>query len=64
MVVTPCVPNKDVTVVYNELQKIEKNYIPQMCRQEYLSEIPDLCVFMTSHISLTPYNLAFTSALT
>ena len=30
-----------------------------MCRQEHLSEVPDLHVFMMSHVSLTPYSFDF-----
>ena len=30
-----------------------------MCRQEHLSEMPDLCVFRVSLISLTPYSFDF-----
>ena len=30
-----------------------------MWRQEHLSKVPDLCVFITSHISLTPYSFEF-----
>ena len=37
----------------------EKNYTPRMWRQEHLSKVPDLCVFITSHISLTPYSFEF-----
>ena len=59
MVVTPRVPKEDMTALHNKLQKIEKNYTPRMCRQEHLSEVPDLCVFITSHISLTPYSFDF-----
>ena len=30
-----------------------------MCRQNHLSKVPDLCVSMTSHGSLTPYSFDF-----
>ena len=60
MMITPHVPKKNVTALYNKLQKIEKkNYTPRMYRQEHLSEVPGLCVFMTSHISLTLYSFHF-----
>ena len=59
VVVTPHVPKEDVTALQDELEKIETHYTPQMCRQEHLSKVPDLCVFMMSHVSLTPYSFAF-----
>ena len=37
----------------------EKNYTPQMCRQEHMSKVPDLYVFMTSYVSLTSYIFDF-----
>ena len=54
VVATPYIPKEDMTALKNELQKIEKN-TPRMSRQEHLSEVSDLCVFMMSHVSLTPY---------
>ena len=59
MVVTPRVPKEGVTALYNEFQKIEKDHIPHMCRQDHLSKVLDLCVFVTSHISLTLYSFDF-----
>ena len=37
----------------------EQNYTPQMCRQEHLSKVLDLCVFVMSHVSLTLYSFDF-----
>ena len=59
VVVTPCVPKEDAVVLYNELVKINNNYTPRVCRQEHLSKVPDLSVFMTSHLSLTQYSFDF-----
>ena len=59
VVVTPCVPKEDVTVLHNELQKIEKKSTPRMYRQEHLSKVPDLYVFVTSRVSLTLYSFDF-----
>ena len=56
MVVTPYILKEDVTALHNKLHKIERYYTLQMCRQEPLSKVPDLCVFMTSPVSLTPYS--------
>ena len=44
VLVTPRIPEEDVT---------------QMCKQGHLSEVPDLCVFVMSHISLTLYSFDF-----
>ena len=59
VVVTPCVPKEDAVVLYNELVKIKNNYTPRVCRQEHLSKVPDICVFMMSHVSLTLYSFDF-----
>ena len=59
MVVSPYVPKEGGTPLCNKLHKIGKNYTPRMCRQEHLSEVLDLYVFVTSHVSLTPYSFDF-----
>ena len=59
VVVTPRVPREDVVALYNEIMKIDNIYTPRVYRQEHLSKVPDLCVFITSHISLTPYSFEF-----
>ena len=30
-----------------------------MCMQEHLSKVLDLCIFVTTHVSLTPYSFDF-----
>ena len=59
VVATPHVPREGVTALCNGLQKTEKNYTPRICRQEHLSEVLDLYIFVTSHISLTLYSFDF-----
>ena len=56
MVGSSHVPKGDVAALYNGFQKTKENYTPWMCRQEHLSEMPDLCIFMTSLVSLIPYS--------
>jgi hypothetical protein len=61
VVTIPCVSKEDVTVLHIELQKGEKKEttLPGCEGRRILSKVPDLCVFIMSHISLTPYSFEF-----
>ena len=56
---TPQVPVGDKKTTYSEYAKIDANYRPLVCRTQHLSLVPQLCVFMTDHIDLTPYSIGF-----
>ena len=40
-------------------QEDRENYTPMICREEHPSQVPELCVFMTLDVVLTPYSFDF-----
>ena len=59
IVVRPHVPTSAVEAIYDELNKIDQNFTPDISRAEDLKKVPKLALWMDTHTVRTPYSISF-----
>jgi hypothetical protein len=59
VITTPRVLKQNLAAPPTELNKIDKNFNPPLCRTEHLSTVPELCVHVSNHIVSIPYRFDY-----